>query len=128
MADDPKQRSILDYTDEELIKHDIIRYREAVPLVVTLAFWLILSYCVLGGVALGLSSLSACAKVLTYALIAGIATLDLLVYVGLSRVLLRLHRQQLEIRVIASELPTQAATLVVKHMTPPELRTVAGKP
>lgn len=112
-----EQKSILDMTDDELVTRGIILMGHVVPK----AFWLALAVgdtC--GSVTIGWLLHGQPALILACAIVGflGVVTAFQLV---VARTLFMLNRAQLELRLLAVQLPAQAASIVIKHMKPPGL-------
>lgn len=112
------ETSILDMTDEKLVEKDIIRMSEVVPKF----FW---ACCALSDLILLVTGYYAFAYTtpwivgaLMVAVILGFTAVELAVV----RILFMLHRNQLETRILATQLPAEAASLVVRHMNPPGIK------
>jgi hypothetical protein len=111
------ETSILNLSDDALITRGIIKISDVVPV----AFWI---SSVLGHVFfLGTCVLSWWLRNPWVFLMAGGATLALAaVQVATVRILFLLNRNQLELRILATDLPREAASMVAAHMSPPGLR------
>ena len=111
------ETSVLDLTDSELLDKDIIRLRDVVPS----QFWVLAT--------LGTLMLAGAVYQITprvgwqVAILAGCSAFCFFCagLVATVKVLFMLSRQQLEIRILATQLPREAASLVVSHMSPPNL-------
>jgi hypothetical protein len=108
------ETSVLDLTDSELLDKDIIRLRDVVPS----QFWVL---AVLGTIMLVGAAYQITPRVgwEVAALAAGSAFCFFCAgLVATVKVLFMLSRSQLEVRILATQLPREAASLVVSHMSP----------
>jgi NADH:ubiquinone oxidoreductase subunit 4 (subunit M) len=101
-------------TDDELVSRGLLRLSEVTPRSARILLTLSMLGMLAGaGLALWAHFISAAlvffGSCLLFQAAAAITVL---------RILFMLHRAQLELRILATQLPIQAASLVVKHMTP----------
>jgi hypothetical protein len=112
------ETSILDLTDSDLLSRGIIRLRDVIPT----QFWVAL----LGGfsslIGIGILLTPHLGWALSWLIVALVLFFSAALVLVTIRVLFLHARSQLEVRILATQLPHQAASLVVSHMSPPGLR------
>lgn len=115
----PSPVDILDMTDEDLIKRGILRVSETAPFQAWIFFILsFIFFCVSVGSIVSRYDVRWAILFIALGLLTGFLT----VFVVMLKILFMMNRQQLEIRILASDLPKQAAGIIVQHMTPGGLK------
>jgi hypothetical protein len=118
MAEKPKVTDILDMSDAELIQRGIMRTRETMPAQAWMFFALSIGlFCAAGAWLIWGTGPDVIKGAIGF-VVGGLFFAVLSAFTSLMRVLFIMHRQQLEIRILATDLPNAAAGIIVKHMTP----------